>query len=112
MNKKDYEYWYEHHNPKLSNPLIKELLNSLDGWKDLSWHNDCLASIGIEFKKHQFLIIQVPNSKNMDIDQEEFNRFYIILNGTEDDNRINYSNENIKEVIIKAKQLEKEFKTK
>jgi len=30
MNKKEYEYWYEHHNPKLSSPLIKELLNSID----------------------------------------------------------------------------------
>ena len=46
----------------------------------------------------------------MDIDEELFNRFYIILNGTEDDNRLNYSSEDIKEVIKKAKELYKEYK--
>ena len=49
---------YKHHNPKLAEPLLKELLEKLgSNWSDYSYSNDLCASIGYEYKENKHIIV-------------------------------------------------------
>ena len=71
---------YQHHNPKLAEPLLKELLEKLgSNWSDYSWGNNLAASIGYEYKEYKHIIVILPNSLKDDLNNECFNDFSIQL---------------------------------
>ncbi len=71
---------YKHHNPKLAEPLLKELLEKLgSNWSDYSYSNNLCASIGYEYKENKHIIILLPNSLKHDIDNEKFSDFSVQL---------------------------------
>ena len=79
---------FNHHNPKLANPIISKLLNVLGNkWKDVSYGNDCVASISRTIPNANydgFMEVYFPNSKKFDLDNEEFNHYSVTFgDGTE-----------------------------
>ena len=71
---------YKHHNPKLPEPLLKELLEKLgSNWSDYSYSNDLCASIGYEYKENKHIIVILPNSLKADLNIECINNFSIQL---------------------------------
>ena len=86
---------YEHHNPKLYQPIMKELLSKLgNDWSDISYGNDLVSSIWKDD-----IVICFPNSTKTDLDNEEFKNFTI----TKADKYIEC--ESIEEVINKVKNF-------
>ena len=72
---------YKHHNPKLAEPLLKELLEKLGkDWGDCSWHNEWTSSICHEYKEDNWCIISLPNSEKNDADEELVSEFYTWIN--------------------------------
>ena len=64
---------YEHHNPKLYQPIMQELLTKLgNDWNDVSYGNDLVASICKDD-----IVICLPNSTKTNWDNEEFADFTI-----------------------------------
>lgn len=97
---------YKHHNPKLYNPLMKKLLDSLSSeWYDSCYGNDLVASASRNISNDHVMTIYFPNSKESDVDKELFNTFEICENVFKNNDSI--SLETIEEVIEKIKELEK-----
>ena len=75
---------WEHHNPKIAEPYMKDLLKKLSesssNWYGDSYCNDCMAEVSLQYKKDAFIHIQIPNSKNDRPDEEEFANFYVFDN--------------------------------
>ena len=64
------------HNAKVSEPIIKELLEKLgEGWEVNCCLNDSCASIHKEFEEHEWVSIYVPNALKEDASNEEYNTF-------------------------------------
>lgn len=72
---------WEHHNPKISEPymndLLKKLSESSSNWYGDSYCNDCMANVSLQYKKDAFIHIQIPNSENDRPEEEEFAKFYV-----------------------------------
>lgn len=87
---------YNRHNPQLANPIINKLLNILGNkWEDVSWGDDCVASIsrnipnndalkkyyaenGIDESLYDDVMeIYIPNSTEYNFSQEEFNDYSV-----------------------------------
>ena len=87
---------YNKHNPQLANPIINKLLNILGNkWEDVSWGDDCVASIsrnipnndalkkyyaenGIDESLYDDIMqIYIPNSTEYNFSQEEFNNYSV-----------------------------------
>ena len=72
---------WEHHNPKIAEPYMKDLLEKLSesssNWYGDSYCNDCMANVSLEYQKDKFIHIQIPNSKNDRPEEEEFAKFYV-----------------------------------
>lgn len=74
---------YNHHNPSLVLPLMTEALKALGkDWQDVSYGNDCCASISIELhkdnpKKNVLIEIFFPNAEKQNDETEEFSQFWI-----------------------------------
>ena len=97
---------YKQHNPKLINPLMKKLLNSLSSeWYDSSYGNDLVASASKNISNDHVMTIYFPNSKKSDVDKELFNTFDIMTNVFSHEPPITC--ETVEEVIKKIKELEK-----
>ena len=97
---------YKHHNPKLINPLMKKLLDSLSSeWYDSSYGNDLVASASKNISNDHVMTVYFPNSKKSDVDKELFNTFDIMENVFEHKPPITC--DSVKEVIEKIKELEK-----
>jgi hypothetical protein len=73
---------YNHHNPTLVQPMMQKALDALgDNWEDVSYGNDCCASISIVLKKGQedeeLIELYFPNATEEDADNEEFSHFAV-----------------------------------
>jgi len=80
---------YNKHNPQLANPIIDKLLNALgDKWADVSYGNDCVASISRDIPNYtekdssgnlydDVAEIYLPNSTRCNWDNEEFNNYSV-----------------------------------
>ena len=72
---------WEHHNPKIAEPHMKNLLEKLSesssNWYGDSYCNDCMANVSLEYQKDKFIHIHIPNSKNDRPEEEEFAKFYV-----------------------------------
>ena len=72
---------FNNHNPKLANPIISKLLHALgDKWADVSYGNDCVASISRDIPNpnyDDFMEIYLPNSTRFDMDNEEFDTYSV-----------------------------------
>ena len=80
---------FNNHNPQLANPIISKLLDALgDKWADVSYGNDCVASISREIPNvterdidgviyDDVMEVYIPNSTKYDWDNEEFNDYSI-----------------------------------
>ena len=72
---------WEHHNPKIAEPHMKNLLEKLSesssNWDGFSECNDCMASVSLEYKENEWIHIQIPNSLNDRPEEEEFANFYV-----------------------------------
>jgi len=81
---------FNHHNPKLANPIMGKLLDALGNkWEDVSWGNDCVASISRDIPNPRFddcMQVYLPNSTRFDIDDEEFNTYSVTF-GDETDHQ-------------------------
>ena len=99
------------HNPKLAEPLLKELLEKLGkDWGDCSWHNEWTASICCEYKEDNWCIISLPNSEKSDADEELVSEFYTWLNLENGRSTKQISANTVDEIIAKANQIIKEAK--
>ena len=62
---------------KLNEDLIKIFKHY--NIKDISYGNDCSNSVGIYIDKEHYFQVFIPNSLIDNIDNEQFNYFYIML---------------------------------
>ena len=71
---------YSYHNPEISSPLIERLLNALGKeWKNTTYGNDSLASIGKETLEGEWISVYIPNAVKCDPMQEEYSVFTVNL---------------------------------
>ena len=72
---------YDHHNPKIALPHMKNLLEKLSesssNWFGQSYGNDCMANVSLQYQENYWIHIQIPNSENDRPDLEEFAKFYV-----------------------------------
>ena len=58
---------WEHHNPKIAEPYMKDLLKKLSEssrhWDSFSECDSCMANVSLEYKENTWIHIQIPNSK-------------------------------------------------
>ena len=96
---------YKHHNPKLINPLMKKLLDSLSSdWYDSCYGNDLVASASRNISNDHVMTIYFPNSEISDVDNELFNTFERCDNDFKSCDSI--SCESVGEVIKRITQIE------
>ena len=72
---------WEHHNPKIAEPymndLLKKLSESSPNWDGFSECDSCIANVSLEYQKDKYIHIQIPNSENDRPEEEEFANFYV-----------------------------------
>ncbi len=72
---------WEHHNPKIAEPYMKDLLKKLSEssrhWDGFSECDSCMANVSLEYKENTWIHIQIPNSENDRPEEEEFSKFYV-----------------------------------
>ena len=115
---------YNHHNPTLVQPMIQEALNELgDGWEDVSYGNDCCASISIALNEGQeneeLIELYFPNAILENTDNEEFSHFTVSHKPNHYKHPLGdewgspfYESfpENLKEAILEAKSVQQSVK--
>ena len=103
---------YKHHNPKLAEPLLKELLEKLGSdWYDSCHHDNLFASVSYEIDEQGiYLNINIPNGKKTNLADEVLGEFYIWI--SEFDTDINYFGDakTVDEAIQVAKKLLQTYK--
>ena len=104
---------WEHHNPKISEPymndLLKKLSESSSNWYGDSYCNDCMAEVSLEYQKDKFIHIQVPNSKNDRPEEEEFANFYVLHRDEQGYTHLNKLCESLDEAVKVATDLLKKL---
>lgn len=72
---------FNNHNPKLANPIISKLLDALgDKWAEVSYGNDCVASISRDIPNpnyDDFMEVYLPNSTRFNAEEEEFDTYSV-----------------------------------
>ena len=102
--------WYKHHNQKIAEPLMQELLEKLgSNWSNSSWHNEWASSICCEFKEDNFCHIDIPNAKETNLDNEHLGEFYTYITNENGTHLKNKSSKTIDGIISKANQIIKEI---
>ena len=103
----------EHHNPKIAEPYMKDLLKKLSesssNWFGDSYCNDCMANVSLEYQKDKFIHIQIPNSKNDRPDNEEFSKFYVYDCNEQGHETFNKACESLDEAVKVATDLLKKL---
>jgi hypothetical protein len=106
---------FKHHNPSIALPLMTKALEALGkDWQDISFGNDCCASIAIELhkdnpKKNVLIEIHFPNAEITVIDAEEFSEFWIKATSNHFENEMEdicLECETLEEAILNAQKLE------
>ena len=100
---------WEHHNPKIAEPYMKDLLKKLSesssNWYGDSYCNDCMAEVSLEYQKDKFIHIQIPNSKNDRPEEEEFAKFYVFHRDEQGDTHSDKACESLDEAVKVAIDL-------
>ena len=100
---------WEHHNPKISEPymndLLKKLSESSPNWYGDSYCNDCMAEVSLQYKKDAFIHIQIPNSENDRPEEEEFAKFYVYYRDEQGDTHGDKACESLDEAVKVATDL-------
>ncbi len=104
---------WEHHNPKIAEPYMKDLLEKLSesssNWYGDSYCNDCMAEVSLEYQKDKFIHIQIPNSENDRPDLEEFSKFYVFHRDEEGNTHSDKACESLEEAVKVATDLLKKL---
>ena len=104
---------WEHHNPKIAEPHMKNLLEKLSesssNWYGDSYCNDCMAEVSLEYQKDKFIHIQIPNSKNDRPEEEEFAKFYVFHRDEQGDTHSDKACESLDEAVKVATDLLKKL---
>ena len=104
---------WEHHNPKIAEPHMKNLLEKLSesssNWYGDSYCNDCMAEVSLQYKKDAFIHIQIPNSKNNRPEEEEFANFYVYHRNEQGDTDSDKACESLDEAVKVATDLLKKL---
>ena len=104
---------WEHHNPKIAEPYMKDLLEKLSesssNWYGDSYCNDCMANVSLQYQKDKFIHIQIPNSKNDRPEEEEFAKFYVYDFNEQGQTTFNKDCESLDEAVKVATDLLKKL---
>ena len=104
---------WEHHNPKISEPymndLLKKLSESSPNWDGYSECDSCMAHVSLEYQKDKFIHIQIPNSKNDRPEEEEFAKFYVFHRDEQGDTDGDKACESLDEAVKVATDLLKKL---
>ena len=104
---------WEHHNPKIAEPYMKDLLKKLSesssNWYGDSYCNDCMAEVSLQYKKDAFIHIQIPNSKNNRPEEEEFANFYVYHRNEQGDTDSDKACESLDDAVKVATDLLKKL---
>jgi len=104
---------WEHHNPKIAEPymndLLKKLSESSSNWYGDSYCNDCMANVSLQYQKDKFIHIQIPNSKNDRPEEEEFAKFYVYDFNEQGQTTFNKDCESLDEAVKVATDLLKKL---
>tara|TARA_Y100000004_G_scaffold191302_1_gene249869 strand:- start:1039 stop:1581 length:543 start_codon:yes stop_codon:yes gene_type:complete len=104
---------WEHHNPKIAEPymddLLKKLSESSSNWYGDSYCNDCMANVSLQYQKDKFIHIQIPNSKNDRPEEEEFAKFYVYHRDEQGDTHGDKACESLDEAVKVATDLLKKL---
>ena len=103
---------YKHHNPKLAEPLLKELLDKLgSNWYDSCDHNNLFPSVSHEIDKQGiYLNINIPNGKKTNLDDEILGEFYVYISEFDTDTDYFGNAKTVDEAIELAKKLLQTYK--
>ena len=103
---------YKHHNPKLAEPLLKELLDKLGSdWYDSCYHNNLFASVSYEIDEQGIYVnINIPNSEKTNLDDEFLGEFYIWISEFDTDTNYFGDAKTVDEAIQVAKKLLQTYK--
>ena len=103
---------FKHHNPKLANPIMSKLLNTLgSSWSDSSYGDDLVASISRSIPNPDYpdyMTVLLPNSTQFNIDKEDVNN-YAVKCGDESDY---VTCETLEDTIETVKEFEDAIATK
>ena len=104
---------WEHHNPKIAEPHMKNLLEKLSesspNWDGYSECDSCMAHVSLEYQKDKFIHIQIPNSKNNRPEEEEFANFYVYHRNEQGDTDSDKACESLDEAVKVATDLLKKL---
>ena len=104
---------WEHHNPKIAEPYMKDLLKKLSesssNWYGDSYCNDCMANVSLQYQKDKFIHIQIPNSKNDRPEEEEFAKFYVYHRDEQGDTHGDKACESLDDAVKVATDLLKKL---
>jgi len=103
---------YKHHNPKLAEPLLKELLEKLgSNWYDSCDHNNLFPSVSYEIDEQGiYLNINIPNGKKTNLADEVLGEFYIWISEFDTDTNYFGDAKTVDEAIQVAKKLLQTYK--
>jgi len=97
---------YNHHNPKLAQPIMNNLIQTLGShWSDSSYANDLVASISRSIPNPDYpdyMTVLLPNSTQSNIDAEQVSN-YAVKCGDESEF---VTCETLEETIEMVKELE------
>ena len=100
---------WEHHNPKIAEPYMKDLLKKLSEssrhWDGYSECDSCMANVSLEYKENTWIHIQIPNSKNDRPEEEEFSKFYVYDCNEQGHETFNKACESLDEAVKVATDL-------
>tara|TARA_R100001443_G_scaffold27558_2_gene40750 strand:+ start:3333 stop:3872 length:540 start_codon:yes stop_codon:yes gene_type:complete len=104
---------WEHHNPKIAEPYMKDLLEKLSesssNWYGDSYCNDCMANVSLQYQENRWIHIQIPNSENDRPDNEEFAKFYVYHSDQVSDFEFNKECESLDDAVKVATDLLKKL---
>jgi hypothetical protein len=104
---------WEHHNPKIAEPYMKDLLEKLSesssNWYGDSYCNDCMANVSLQYQENRWIHIQIPNSENNRPDNEEFAKFYVYHSDQVSDFEFNKECESLDDAVKVATDLLKKL---
>ena len=103
---------YKHHNPKLAEPLLKELLDKLGSdWYDSCHHDNLFPSVSYEIDEQGIYVnINIPNSEKTNLDDEFLGEFYIWISEFDTDTNYFGDAKTVDEAIQVAKKLLQTYK--
>ena len=104
---------WEHHNPKIAEPYMKDLLKKLSEssrhWDGYSECDSCMANVSLEYNENTWIHIQIPNSKNNRPEEEEFANFYVYHRNEQGDTDSDKACESLDDAVKVATDLLKKL---